>query len=146
MENGVLNSWKEIAAYTGRGVRTVQRWECDLGFPVRRPRGSDRSAVIALKAEVDMWTRRTPLRNRTPHIKTHEVCANAHLTLARSQALHALSTSLMNNVQRAMAILETIDARRRAKSRPLTAPFAIAIKAKEEDALRCGITSGSLKA
>ena len=24
---GRLDSWKEIAAYLGRGIRTVQRWE-----------------------------------------------------------------------------------------------------------------------
>jgi hypothetical protein len=31
-----LNGWKEIAAYLGRSVRTVQRWEKDFGLPVRR--------------------------------------------------------------------------------------------------------------
>lgn len=58
----VLNSWKEIAAYLGRGVRTVQRWECDAGLPVHRPKGKDRSAVLALKSEVDEWLRRTDVR------------------------------------------------------------------------------------
>jgi len=46
----VLNSWKEIAAYVGRGVRTVQRWERELGFPVRHPLGSRRT-VMALREE-----------------------------------------------------------------------------------------------
>jgi len=27
----LLNSWKEIAAYLNRGVRTVQRWETERG-------------------------------------------------------------------------------------------------------------------
>ena len=31
-----LDSWKEIAAYLGRGVRTVQRWEREEGLPVHR--------------------------------------------------------------------------------------------------------------
>ena len=31
-----LDSWKVIAAYLGRGVRTVQRWERDEGLPVHR--------------------------------------------------------------------------------------------------------------
>jgi hypothetical protein len=31
-----LDSWKEIASYLGRGVRTVQRWECEEGLPVHR--------------------------------------------------------------------------------------------------------------
>ncbi|HZU31047.1 MAG TPA: hypothetical protein VFB79_08035 [Candidatus Angelobacter sp.] len=56
----VLNSWKEVATYMGRGVRTVQRWEQELGLPVRRPRGKSRSAVIALKNELDRWLKETP--------------------------------------------------------------------------------------
>ena len=56
----VLNSWKEVATYLGRGVRTVQRWEQELGLPVRRPRGKSRSAVIAFKSELDNWLRRAP--------------------------------------------------------------------------------------
>lgn len=60
MNSEVLNSWKEVAAYLGRGVRTVQRWERELGLPVRRPRGKDRSAVIALKPELDHWLQKTP--------------------------------------------------------------------------------------
>ena len=31
-----LDSWKEIAAYLKREVRTVQRWEKNLRLPVRR--------------------------------------------------------------------------------------------------------------
>jgi hypothetical protein len=30
---GRLDSWKEIAAYLGRGIRTVQRWEREEGCP-----------------------------------------------------------------------------------------------------------------
>lgn len=59
----VLNSWKEIAGYMGRGVRTVQRWEQRLGLPVHRPQGRDRSAVLAMREEVDAWLARTPIRS-----------------------------------------------------------------------------------
>ena len=38
-ESAVLSSWKDIARYMGKGVRTVQRWERHLGLPVRRPNG-----------------------------------------------------------------------------------------------------------
>ena len=31
-----LDSWKEIAAYLNRGVRTVRRWEEEEGLPVHR--------------------------------------------------------------------------------------------------------------
>src|SRR5262252_4191432 len=58
--NGVLNSWKEVAQYLERGVRTVQRWEADLGLPVRRPRGKKRSAVIAICSEIDDWVSSCP--------------------------------------------------------------------------------------
>lgn len=59
----VLNSWKEIAVYLGRGVRTVQRWEQDLNLPVHRPRGRERSAVLAFSHELDQWLARTPLHH-----------------------------------------------------------------------------------
>lgn len=50
-----LQSWKEIAEYLGRGVRTAQRWE-ELGLPVRRPQPySRKSAVYAVTHELDAW-------------------------------------------------------------------------------------------
>src|SRR5438270_2940677 len=57
----VLNSWKEIAGYVGRGVRTLQRWEQFYGFPVHRPAGNHKSAVFAVPAEVDEWLRTRPM-------------------------------------------------------------------------------------
>lgn len=59
----LLNSWKEIASYLGRGVRTVQRYERDLSLPVRRPRGRSRSAVIALTDDIDAWLQRSPMQD-----------------------------------------------------------------------------------
>lgn len=64
VQNQVLNSWKEIAQYLERGVRTVQRWEADLALPVRRPRGKKRSAVIALRCDIDEWL------NSCPYLKS----------------------------------------------------------------------------
>ena len=49
-----LNSWKEIAAYLGRGVRTVQRWE-KMGLPVQRPKSGSRGSVTAATDEIDNW-------------------------------------------------------------------------------------------
>lgn len=56
----ILNSWKEIATYIGRGIRTAQRWERDLALPVRRPSGQKRKAVSALPSEIDAWLRSCP--------------------------------------------------------------------------------------
>jgi hypothetical protein len=51
----VLNSWKEIASYLGRGVRTVQRWERQLQLPVHRAGSGKRSPVYALVPELKFW-------------------------------------------------------------------------------------------
>ena len=53
----VLNSWKEIATYLGRGVRTVQRYERDAHLPVRRLPGKPRGTVIAFPKDLDDWLR-----------------------------------------------------------------------------------------
>lgn len=51
----VLTSWKDIARYMGKGVRTVQRWEQDFGLPVRRPYGSNKKAILARPQDLDAW-------------------------------------------------------------------------------------------
>lgn len=53
--SNLLTSWKGIALYMGKGVRTVQRWEKDFGLPVRRPNGSDKKAVLARTSDIDAW-------------------------------------------------------------------------------------------
>ncbi len=50
-----LNSWKEIAAYFSRDVRTVRRWESELGLPVHRRQHTRRGIVYAYHAELDAW-------------------------------------------------------------------------------------------
>ena len=58
----ILNGWKEIANYLGKGVRSVQRYERDLGLPVHRISGRSASAVLAIKAELDHWINSTRVR------------------------------------------------------------------------------------
>lgn len=50
-----LESWKEIAAYLGTSVRTVQRWEEQNGLPVRRVMREKRAAIYANSRELDEW-------------------------------------------------------------------------------------------
>jgi len=57
-EDRKLDSWKEIADYFQRGVRTVQRWERDLGLPVHRISGSRSKSVYAYTRELDAWLSR----------------------------------------------------------------------------------------
>lgn len=50
-----VESWKGIAVYLDRDVRTVQRWEKQEGLPVHRHIHNKLSTVYAFKAEVDNW-------------------------------------------------------------------------------------------
>jgi hypothetical protein len=56
----ILSSWKEIAEFLGKGVRTAQRWERELGLPVRRPPGKDSRVVFALREELTAWVKAQP--------------------------------------------------------------------------------------
>ncbi|MGD0346728.1 MAG: tetratricopeptide repeat protein [Terracidiphilus sp.] len=50
-----LSSWKEIAAYFERDVRTVQLWEQKEGLPIHRQEHSLRASVYAYPSELDLW-------------------------------------------------------------------------------------------
>ena len=50
-----FDSWKEIAVYLRREVRTVQRWEKREGMPVRRHRHSKGDTVYTFPEEIDAW-------------------------------------------------------------------------------------------
>ncbi len=51
----VLMGWKAIAAYLGKSVRSVQRWERDLGLPTHRIMTMEGSIAYARRSEVDRW-------------------------------------------------------------------------------------------
>jgi hypothetical protein len=52
-----LDSWKEIAAYLGRDIRTVRRWETERGLPIHRVPGGGRAVVFAFRGEIQSWLR-----------------------------------------------------------------------------------------
>jgi hypothetical protein len=54
----VLLGWKQIARYLGKSVRTVQRWEHELGLPVRKIDTQTKSEVVAFVTEIKVWVRR----------------------------------------------------------------------------------------
>jgi hypothetical protein len=57
-QSELLTSWKEIALYLGKGVRTVQRWEQQFALPVRRPNEKAKGIVHATRSELDAWLER----------------------------------------------------------------------------------------
>ena len=50
-----LESWKEIATYLKRDVRTVVRWEKSEGLPIHRQMHQARGNVFAYKSELEAW-------------------------------------------------------------------------------------------
>lgn len=50
-----LDSWKGIAHYLNRNVRTVQRWEMLEAMPVHRHCHDTGHSVYAYKQEIDAW-------------------------------------------------------------------------------------------
>jgi DNA-binding transcriptional regulator YiaG len=144
MNPEVLNSWKEIAAYLGRGVRTVQRWEQELGLPVRRPRGRERSAVIALKPDLDLWLHNTPQHalggqaqpsDPERHAKLH---VNTETLVHRTQLLMKRSAHMQEMVSATLAITTKIrdqqaqrmrEREEHARKQPVLAAKAVALAA-----------------
>lgn len=61
-----LDSWKSIADYLGRNVRTATRWAAERGLPVRRVPGGKRGAVFAFAAEIDAWLVRQDANTTAP--------------------------------------------------------------------------------
>ena len=53
--NGRLDSWKEIAAYLRRSVRSAKRWEKEEELPVHRHHHDKRDTVYAYRSELDGW-------------------------------------------------------------------------------------------
>jgi hypothetical protein len=76
-----LDSWKEIAGYLKRGVRTVQRWEQASGLPVHRLDLDRRGSVYAYKQELDAWwdRRRRPGSEETTELSASETATDQPL-------------------------------------------------------------------
>jgi Tol biopolymer transport system component len=110
-----LDSWKEIAAYLGREVRTVQRWEKKEGLPVHRQIHEKLGTVYAYKSEVDAWWRERSAKlasnsdngeategprvvawpDNTPEIRDEEVVAAAPSRRVRRMAVYATAVGCL---------------------------------------------------
>src|SRR5574339_422503 len=62
-----LDSWKEIARYLNRSVRTLYRWEKEEGLPVHRHQHKELGSVFAYTGELDAW-----LNARSPDLPTED--------------------------------------------------------------------------
>jgi len=55
MDSDRLSGWKEIAAHLRRSVRAAQRWEHELGLPVKRVKTVAGQVVFASCTDLDAW-------------------------------------------------------------------------------------------
>lgn len=78
--NGRLDSWKEIADYLKRDVRTAIRWEKERRLPVHRVPGGKRQAVFAHRQEIDAW-----MASRCTDIPVDSTKSNIPATSTRRQ-------------------------------------------------------------
>jgi Tol biopolymer transport system component len=81
---GRLESWKEIAAYLKRDVRTVQRWEKQERLPVYRHGHGKLSTVYAYQSEIEAW-----LNSQQPPGILHLLAARRWLVAAVTVAVGA---------------------------------------------------------
>src|ERR1700742_87818 len=59
-----LDSWKEIASYFRREVRTVQLWEKREGLPVHRHFHKHLGTVFAFRSELKTWNEQVSQKNQ----------------------------------------------------------------------------------
>ena len=106
----ILTGWKSIAKHLGMGVRTVQRYERQMGLPIRRPAGKMRGAVLATKSELDAWIAASPIRESFQLAKvsgafhSHDVAAIVR-GLAEMRALREQMVALRMEVNDSMLSL-----------------------------------------
>jgi Tol biopolymer transport system component len=82
-----LESWKEIAAYLKRDIRTVQRWEKQEALPVYRHVHDERGTAYAYAGEIDEWLRQRSRREvdaTAGNVTCPELVAESTRALARS--------------------------------------------------------------
>jgi len=104
-----LVSWKEIAAYLGREVRTVQRWENTEGLPVHRHEHLKKSTVYAYASELDEWFRKRQPKDDPeadaafvpePDVDTPPGKSNGDPTLADDMPAHPSADEPSNRMTR----------------------------------------------
>lgn len=121
----LLTSWKEIALYLGKGVRTVQRWEQQFGLPVRRPNEKVKGIVHATQQELDEWLAKQwsqrpkefahDLGIKSVYIDAMRVSMQraTELRHANSLLLRDLRVSVASMYQQCQSITRTMAAERR---------------------------------
>lgn len=126
-----LDSWKEIALFLRRDIRTVQRWEATEGLPVYRHQHSKQGSIYAYRTEIDAWWKARQPSIRHPRSKDGRP-RKASRTLAGlpypQMAIYALLVLLLGLILSfAKAKQMFLNRRMRTQSAALTKPVKIAV-------------------
>ena len=89
-DDGRLESWKEIATYLGKDVKTVQRWEKRTDLPVHRYSDPTILSVYAFRSELDAWR------------------VQAHPTNGNGEAANGAATGPWTNLRVAAAVFGAV--------------------------------------
>ena len=79
-----LDSWKDIAHYLNRNVRTVQRWEMLEAMPVHRHCHDTGHSIYAYKQEIDAW-RSNRSQEKQPTLRVSAIRQTPLGSLARGK-------------------------------------------------------------
>jgi eukaryotic-like serine/threonine-protein kinase len=107
-ESRRLDSWKEISAYLGRTVRTVQRWERIEGLPTHRHVHQDQSSVYAFTDELDEWHKARSVSKLSPnHTSQHDSDQLNAVRQTRLRAEYLLKTRTAESLLGAVRQLQS---------------------------------------
>ena len=91
MHSDLLNSWKEIADYLGRGVRTAQRWEVELHLPVRR--------------DLDQWVRKSGQSAKGAKVTLADVRKTTSILKVHRREMRTLTTQVRYQMHQTLGLL-----------------------------------------
>jgi hypothetical protein len=82
-----FDSWKEIAAYLDRDLRTVRRWERTRALPVHRVPGGEHAVVFAYRGEIDAWLFGTGVQRPSSYVPSQATWTGKSLGCPRANIL-----------------------------------------------------------
>lgn len=101
-----LDSWKDIANYLNRSVRTVQRWEMVEAMPVHRHCHGIGGSVYAYSHEVDAWrSSRSQKKPSAPRVSAFQSAPLGSLAHAEQSALLGLLEVIVEQFRESAARL-----------------------------------------
>jgi TolB-like protein len=127
-----LDSWKDIADYLCRDVRTVQRWERERDLPVHRLPGGRKPRIYAMKSELDLWLKGGP---EDPVPSTPSVAVLPFVNLSESRENEYFSDGLADEIINALTRIPGLRVTARTSS--------FAFRGREGDVREIGASLGA---